>query len=119
MYCAFCACAIVVPAKNAATNKPKLIPFIASFPPETMFENCPSFPWLRVFQASAERLPPASYRRRLRSCQETADRRSMRERPQPQLFLRNLPKSRQSMRLDDQEENDQRAERHQLEVGNR
>src|SRR6478609_4108692 len=41
---------------------------------------------------------------------------SMRERPQPQLFLRDLPDPRQTVGLDDQEEDDQAAEHHQLEV---
>jgi len=41
---------------------------------------------------------------------------SMRERPQPQLFLRDLPDPREAVRLDDQEEDDQAAEDHQLDV---
>src|SRR5256885_108451 len=44
---------------------------------------------------------------------------SVRKRPQPELFLADLPKPRKSMRLDDQEENDQTPEYHQLEIGNR
>ena len=40
----------------------------------------------------------------------------MRERPQPQLLLAGRPQPRQAVRLDDQEEDDQRAEDHELEV---
>src|SRR5271165_1475083 len=42
---------------------------------------------------------------------------SMRERPEPQLLLADRPKSRQTVRLDDQEEDDQRAEDHRLQIG--
>ena len=44
---------------------------------------------------------------------------SMRERPQPQLLLADLPQPGEAVRLDDQEENDEPAEYHELEVGNR
>src|SRR5437762_2387638 len=43
---------------------------------------------------------------------------SMRERPQPKLFLSDLPEARESMRLDDQEEDDKSAEHHELEIRN-
>src|SRR5690242_20233371 len=42
---------------------------------------------------------------------------SMRERPQAQLLLANLPQPGQPVRLDDQEEDDQPAEDDQLQVG--
>src|SRR3982751_5740983 len=42
----------------------------------------------------------------------------MRERPQTQLFLSDGPEAGQAVRLDDQEEHDQRAEDHDLEVRN-
>src|SRR5262245_17710796 len=41
---------------------------------------------------------------------------SMRKRPQAKLFLRDLPQSREPVRLHDQEEDDERAEDHQLEL---
>src|SRR5512139_3682359 len=44
---------------------------------------------------------------------------SVRERPQPQLLLADRPQPRQAVRLDDQEEDDQRAEDHELGVGDR
>src|SRR6476619_491390 len=44
---------------------------------------------------------------------------SVRERPQPQLVLGDLPQACESVRLDDQEEDDQAAKGHQLEVRNR
>jgi hypothetical protein len=42
---------------------------------------------------------------------------SVRERPQAQLLLADLPQPGQAVRLDDQEEDDQAAEDDQLEVG--
>src|SRR5262245_2669683 len=42
--------------------------------------------------------------------------RSMRKRPQPKLFLRDLPEPGQAVRLGDQEHDDERAEDHQLEL---
>src|SRR6266850_7805896 len=42
--------------------------------------------------------------------------RSMRKRPQSQLLFRDLPEPRQSSRLDDQEDDDQSAEHHQLDL---
>src|SRR5271165_7065126 len=42
---------------------------------------------------------------------------SMRERPEPQLLLADRPQPRQAVRLDDQEEDDQRAEDHRLQIG--
>src|SRR5262245_51201337 len=41
---------------------------------------------------------------------------SVRKRPQPQLLLRDLPEPREPVRLDDEEEHDQRAEDHELEL---
>src|SRR5829696_7945736 len=41
---------------------------------------------------------------------------SMGERPEAELFLARRPEPRQSVRLDDQEEDDQRAEDHELQV---
>src|SRR5262249_61208697 len=41
---------------------------------------------------------------------------SVRERPEPQLLLRDLPEPRQSVRLDHEEENDQAAEHHELDL---
>src|SRR5262249_23394492 len=40
----------------------------------------------------------------------------MRKRPQPELLLRDLPESREAARLDDQEEDDQPAKDHQLDL---
>src|SRR5688572_9997594 len=40
----------------------------------------------------------------------------VRERPQAQLFLADLPQPRQSMRLHDEKEDDQASEHHQLDV---
>ena len=45
------------------------------------------------------------------------DLESVRERPQPQLLLADLPQPGEAVRLDDQKEDDQPAEHHQLEVG--
>src|SRR6266545_4997578 len=42
---------------------------------------------------------------------------SMRERPQPQLFLADLPEPGEAMRLDDQEEDDQCTKYNQFQVG--
>src|SRR5205085_1169556 len=42
---------------------------------------------------------------------------SMRKRPQSQLFLSYGPETGQAVRLDDQEEHDQRAENHEFDVG--
>src|SRR5438552_11627881 len=42
--------------------------------------------------------------------------RSMGEWPEPRLLLRDLPEPRQAARLDDQEEDDQSAEHHQLDL---
>src|SRR5438477_7856536 len=42
--------------------------------------------------------------------------RSVREGPQPQFFLADLPEPREAVRLHDQEEDDQRAEHHQLDL---
>src|SRR5260370_18743452 len=39
------------------------------------------------------------------------------ERPQPELFLGDLPQPRQPVRLDDEKEDDEPAEDHALEVG--
>ena len=44
---------------------------------------------------------------------------SVRERPEAELLLSDLPEPREAVRLDDQEEDDQRAEDDQLEVGRR
>src|SRR3954471_24850909 len=41
---------------------------------------------------------------------------SVRKRPEPQLLFRGRPQPRQAVRLDDQEEDDQRAEDHQFEM---
>src|SRR5260221_11329478 len=41
----------------------------------------------------------------------------MRERPEPQLFLADLPQPREPARLDDQKETDQAAEDHVFEIG--
>src|SRR5919199_4519530 len=41
---------------------------------------------------------------------------SMRERPQPQLLLADLPQPGQTMRLHDQEEDDERPEHHELDL---
>src|SRR5262245_65343699 len=42
--------------------------------------------------------------------------RSVRKRPQPQLLLGDLPQSREPQGLDDQEEDDEPAEHHQLDL---
>src|SRR5262252_6659542 len=41
---------------------------------------------------------------------------SMRERPEPQLFLADRPKPREPVRLDDEKEDDERAESHEFEM---
>src|SRR4051812_17757884 len=41
---------------------------------------------------------------------------SVRERPEPQLFLPDRPEAREAARLDDQEEDDERPENHELDV---
>src|SRR5438045_2362401 len=41
---------------------------------------------------------------------------SVRERPQAQLFLRDLPEPRQPARLDDEEDDDEATEHHQLDL---
>ena len=41
---------------------------------------------------------------------------SVRERPQPELLLGDLPEPREPVRLDDQEEDDEPAEDHQLDL---
>src|SRR5262245_3937477 len=41
---------------------------------------------------------------------------SVRERPEPQLLLRDLPEPRESVRLDHEEENDQATEHHELDL---
>ena len=38
------------------------------------------------------------------------------KRPHPQFLLRDLPQPREAVRLDDQEEDDQRADDHELQV---
>jgi len=42
---------------------------------------------------------------------------SVRERPEPQLLLADGPESRQTIRLDNQEKHDKRAEDHRLQIG--
>src|SRR5687767_8154734 len=44
---------------------------------------------------------------------------SMRERPQPQLLLGDLPEAGKAVRLDDEEEDDEPAEDDELQVGHR
>src|SRR5262245_65573272 len=44
---------------------------------------------------------------------------SIRERPQPELFFRDRPQPGEPVRLDDQEEHDQGAEQHELDVRDR
>src|SRR6478752_3123189 len=58
----------------------------------------------------------SSYDRRRGSSSEVNSFSSVRERPQSQFFLGDLPDARKPVRLDDQEEDDQPAEYHQLEV---
>src|SRR5438874_10773699 len=41
---------------------------------------------------------------------------SVRKRPEPELFLGDLPQTRESVRLDDQEQDDEAAEHHELDL---
>src|SRR6266576_619788 len=87
MYCSFCAVATLA----APTN------------------NMPT-------KARKNHFMTASYDRRPDRRPKPKISPSIRERPQPHFFLGDLPDPRQPVRLDDQEENDQPAEYHQLEV---
>src|SRR5688572_19663433 len=60
--------------------------------------------------SSARRAIPA----RGGNCSECAP--SVRKRPHPEFLLADLPQPREAVRLDDQEENDQHADHHELEM---
>src|SRR6185295_1667986 len=98
MNCSFCANAALAPASSTTPSRADLIAFM--------------FVLLRS-GCAVEMIPPPG--RRHACC----NAKSVGKRPQAELFLRDLPEPREAMRLDDQEEDDEPAEDHQLEIRDR
>src|SRR6185369_8851699 len=96
MNCSFCACAVVAAMTPAATTAAPISTALRSPIVSSLSAAC-----LAV------------------SCRNPSDSASVREGPQPQLFLGDRPQSREAMRFNHEEKHDQGAENHRLEVRHR